>query len=55
MAPWANEAIAEAVQRGLMNGVSGERYDPKGETTRAQAAVALYRMLDQWALIHDSR
>lgn len=37
--------VAQAVQDGLIQGVSANRFDPKGSATRAQAAILLNRLL----------
>ncbi|QGU00692.1 S-layer homology domain [Candidatus Syntrophocurvum alkaliphilum] len=37
--------VREALNRGIINGVSEERFDPDGELTRAQAIVILIRVL----------
>ena len=41
---WYHEAIDYVLDRGLMNGVSGDRFAPGGETTRAMAVTMLYRL-----------
>ena len=43
VAPYAAEAMAWAVEAGLIAGVDG-RLDPTGQATRAQTAVILTRM-----------
>ncbi len=43
---YAKEAIDQAVALKLLNGNSNGTFGPKKNTTRAQAAVVLYRMLD---------
>lgn len=40
---WAKEALGWSVDRGLINGVSGGVLDPRGPSTRAQAAAVLMR------------
>ena len=42
---WAKDAVALAVGEGLLKGVTEDRFDPSGLTTRAQAAVVLKRLL----------
>lgn len=44
---WAKEAVGLAVREGLLKGVSRDRFEPAGLTTRAQAAVVLKRLLDK--------
>lgn len=39
------EAVAKAVQEGLLQGVTATSFQPKGNATRAQAAVMLKRLL----------
>ncbi|MDF2922463.1 MAG: hypothetical protein K0R57_1377 [Paenibacillaceae bacterium] len=43
--PWAQEAVAEVVRRGIMNGVSGQAFVPHAPASQAEAAVVLKRML----------
>ncbi len=40
---WARSAINWAVEEGILNGKSGNRLDPKGNATRAEAATMLQR------------
>ena len=42
---YANEAIAELCNIGIINGVGDNMFDPNGEATRAQAAVIINRAL----------
>ena len=42
---YAVNAVAWAQSRGIVNGSAGNRFDPSGITTRAQAAAILYRYL----------
>jgi len=44
---YAREAIEQVVSQNIMKGVSAVRFDPKGTVTKAQAVVAIMRMLDQ--------
>ncbi len=41
---WYAEAALALRERGLMNGVGNNRFDPEGVFTRAQLATVLYRM-----------
>ena len=41
---WAQDAMLWAVQTGLLNGVGGNRLNPLGTTTRAQAAAIFQRL-----------
>ncbi|WP_019912319.1 S-layer homology domain-containing protein [Paenibacillus sp. HW567] len=45
IALYASEAVAAMQQHGIVNGLSGNTFAPKGLSTRAQAAVILYRTL----------
>ncbi len=40
---WARRAISWAVEEGILNGKSGNRLDPRGNATRAEAAAMLQR------------
>lgn len=42
---WARGAVAEVAERGLMQGRSPNAFAPRAETTRAEAAVVLKRLL----------
>ncbi|WP_036720039.1 S-layer homology domain-containing protein, partial [Paenibacillus sp. JCM 10914] len=44
--PYAREAIDALVARGIVSGSNG-KLDPRGQTTRAQAAQVLYNLLSQ--------
>lgn len=41
---WSHEGIDDAIARGLMVGVGGNRFAPDGTMTRAMLAAVLYRM-----------
>ncbi|MFB9275525.1 endo-1,4-beta-xylanase [Cohnella cellulosilytica] len=45
IASYAKDAVSAMHQAGIINGVGGDRFDPKGTATRAQAAVILYQLL----------
>lgn len=47
IAPYAQEAIAQLTQLGIVNGVEGGKFAPKGLANRAQSAVIIFRMLEQ--------
>lgn len=47
VASWAQEAIDWTIRTGLLVGKPGNRLDPKGDTTRAQAATILVRFTVQ--------
>lgn len=47
IALYAQDAIAQLTQLGIVNGVEGGKFAPKGIANRAQAAVIIYRMLEQ--------
>ncbi|TVY00319.1 S-layer homology domain-containing protein [Paenibacillus cremeus] len=42
---WAKDAVAQAVEAGIMNGKSASVFDSSSNATRAEAAVVLKRML----------
>ena len=41
---WASEAIEFVVEKGLMNGIGGEKFDPNGTLNRAMLVTILYRL-----------
>ncbi len=41
---WYYESVSEAVERGLMNGISRTKFQPKEKTTRAMLLTILYRL-----------
>ncbi len=41
---WYAEAVAAMWEKGIMNGVGNDRFDPEGVFTRAQFATVLYRL-----------
>jgi subtilisin family serine protease len=45
--PWAGESVAKACAAGIMKGRDGKRFDPGAPATRAEAAVTIYRLLQQ--------
>ncbi|AIQ51701.1 bifunctional 2',3'-cyclic-nucleotide 2'-phosphodiesterase/3'-nucleotidase [Paenibacillus sp. FSL R7-0331] len=49
IAPYAQEAIAQLTQLGIVNGVDGGKFAPKAMANRAQAAVIIYRVLENKA------
>lgn len=44
---YAKDAVWAAKQAGLMDGVSEGYFDPKGKSTRAQAATVIYRLYQE--------
>ena len=48
---WASEAVNSAWSMGLMQGVSGEYFQPRGTATRAQAAVVVLRVMERMGLV----
>ena len=42
---WAMEFISQAVNAGIMNGMGNNRFEPKGNATRAQAVTVIQRIL----------
>ncbi|PAK55220.1 S-layer homology domain-containing protein [Paenibacillus sp. 7541] len=51
---WSEEAVAVMVQTGLMNGRSGQLFAPKADSTRAEAAAVLTRMLQMAEYLNRS-
>ncbi|MGG1517414.1 Ig-like domain-containing protein [Paenibacillus oryzisoli] len=47
IAAWAQAAVGDATALGLLSGEPGGRFAPQAPTTRAQAAVAVKRLLQQ--------
>ncbi len=41
---WYHDAVDFMIERNLMNGVGGGRFDPEGTVTRAQLVTVLYRI-----------
>ncbi|MCL1816282.1 MAG: S-layer homology domain-containing protein [Clostridiales bacterium] len=41
---WANQSIDYVTEKGVMNGIGDNRFDPKGSCSREQAIVTFYRM-----------
>ncbi len=50
VSPWAREAVKLVCARGLMRGVSPERFAPKAEVTRAEIAACLVRLAERMGL-----
>ncbi|MFF2483047.1 S-layer homology domain-containing protein [Paenibacillus sp. NPDC058071] len=48
---WATEAVKQAVAAGIINGIEGNRFAPKQDSTRAQSAVILKRLLQHLELL----
>ena len=44
---WYCQAVEDAADKGLMNGVSADTFDPDGAATRAMAVTILWRMAGQ--------
>ena len=42
---YAKEAVSDLSAQGIINGKPGDRFDPKGNTTRAEMAAMLHRLL----------
>ena len=47
---WYAEAVAALREKGIMDGVGDNRFDPDGVFTRAQLATVLYRLADKPAV-----
>ncbi len=45
VAEYAQTAVAEMVDKGILTGLEDGRFDPKGKATRAQCAVVLWRLM----------
>jgi hypothetical protein len=48
---WAREDIQTAVRLGIINGREDNRFVPKDQTTRAEAAVVMKRLLSSLSLL----
>ena len=46
IADYAKEAVQEFFKAQIINGKPGNRFDPKGSATRAEAAAMLHRFLE---------
>lgn len=46
---YAQEAVAQLTELGIVNGVAGEKFAPNSMANRAQAAVIIFRMLENKA------
>ncbi|WP_379157574.1 S-layer homology domain-containing protein [Paenibacillus sp. sgz5001063] len=46
IASYAQESVAQLTNLGIINGISTDQFEPKGNTNRAQAAVIIYRILN---------
>jgi len=44
---WAKDAVSSVVSKGLIVGVDGNKYDPKGLLSREQAIVICYRLMQK--------
>lgn len=44
LAPWASESVEFVTKYGLMNGVSGGKFDPNGCADRAMVATLIWRL-----------
>ena len=49
-ASWYHDAVDYVVAKGLMDGVSSDRFDPNGTTTRSMIVTILYRLEGQPAV-----
>lgn len=50
---WYAEAVMALREKGIMDGVGGNRFDPDGIFTRAQLAAVLYRLSDKPAVLGE--
>lgn len=46
IASWAKDSVKAMQRAGIMNGKDGNRFDPKGTATRAEAAAVLHRYVE---------
>jgi|GEM_PF-4687806 len=53
-ARWYHEAVDYVLEKGLMNGVSQDRFSPDGETGRGMIVAILYRLEGQPAVSADN-
>ncbi|WP_245856037.1 S-layer homology domain-containing protein [Paenibacillus rigui] len=49
---WAKEAVAQCVNAGILNGVTGDTFVPAAKANRAEAAVMLKRLLQYEQLMN---
>ncbi|MFD0676152.1 MULTISPECIES: S-layer homology domain-containing protein [unclassified Paenibacillus] len=49
---WAKESIAQTIDAKIMNGKSADRFDPSANSTRAESAVVLKRLLQYISFIN---
>ncbi|QUL56598.1 bifunctional 2',3'-cyclic-nucleotide 2'-phosphodiesterase/3'-nucleotidase [Paenibacillus tritici] len=49
IAPYAQQAVAALTKAGIINGMDAQRFAPKSIANRAQAAVMIFRMLENQA------
>jgi hypothetical protein len=47
IAPWAENYIAKMIKNGFMQGVGENRFDPRGNATRAEATALVKRIKDK--------
>ena len=52
---WAKEAVAWAKENSVINGVGGNRFDPKGTASRAQLAQVLMNGIENKIIILEER
>lgn len=45
ISPWAREAVAKAINAGIINGVTASSFQPKNNATRAEAVAMIKRLL----------
>jgi hypothetical protein len=51
ISPWAADIVALAWNKGLMQGINTEYFQPEGTATRAQAAVVVLRVMERMGLL----
>jgi hypothetical protein len=51
--PFSKEAIARMAEAGIVQGGSGEKFEPKANASRAQSVAMLKRMLQYCGFINE--
>jgi endoglucanase len=46
ISPWASPAVGAAAKLGVMVGAGGNRFNPKADTTRAETAMVIYKLMN---------
>ena len=48
---WAKDGMSWMVAEGILQGVKGNKLDPKGKATRAEIAVIMQRFAEKYKLL----